>query len=364
MKPSRRAHTERARVARRRVTLAIVGGLAVVGVLAALALTLFGDTPDSVVPASASSGGSAGREAVPSPSATGDSSETAAAVEVPSLVGRTLAEARVLLEATGVALEIVEDATRPADAVGDARIVAAQEPPPGGMLPANGALTVVVPADSAATALSAPAGAVVVIDPGHQSQGDTSPEPIGPGSDQGKPRVTGGTTGVVTRVPEYEVVLQIATNLKTRLESAGVTVVMTRTTNDVDVSNAERAQIANDAKADLLVRVHADGAVDATRAGISTLYPAGNSWIEPISADSLRAARTIHEAVVASTGAISLGTVPRDDLTGFNWSSVPSVLVECGFMTNPVEDRLLSSPHYQDKLAQGMAEGIVGFLGE
>ncbi|MFU8890723.1 MAG: N-acetylmuramoyl-L-alanine amidase [Anaerosomatales bacterium] len=38
------------------------------------------------------------------------------------------------------------------------------------------------------------------------------------------------------------------------------------------------------------------------------------------------------------------------------------MLLECGFMTNPVEDRLLSSPHYQDKLAEGMASGIIAFL--
>jgi len=50
------------------------------------------------------------------------------------------------------------------------------------------------------------------------------------------------------------------------------------------------------------------------------------------------------------------------DLSGFNWSTVPTVLVECGFLSNPVEDRLLASPHYQDKLATGIADGVMAYL--
>ncbi len=108
---------------------------------------------------------------------------------------------------------------------------------------------------------------VVCIDPGHQKRSNMSAEPIGPGSDEGKPKVTGGTTGVKTRLPEHEVTLQISMNLKERLEEAGVKVVMTRTTNDVDVSNSERAAIANKAKADLFVRIHADGSPDQKKSG-------------------------------------------------------------------------------------------------
>ena len=72
--------------------------------------------------------------------------------------------------------------------------------------------------------------------------------------------------------------LQIATNLKSRLEADGVTVVMTRTTNDVNLSNAERAQFANAAGADLLIRIHADTSTDASLCGQYTLYPAKNAW--------------------------------------------------------------------------------------
>lgn len=250
------------------------------------------------------------------------------------------------------------------DAVGDARIVLDQDPHAGAVVDAGTTVRVRVPAGSTAPASRSIAGAVVVIDPGHQSRGDSAPEPVGPGAQESKPRVTGGTTGTLTRIPEYEVVLQISMNLKARLEAAGATVLLTRTTNDVNLSNSERAAVANDAGADLFVRIHADGNVDSSRAGISTLYPGENQWTGPIAAQSMRAATLVQEAVVASTGAASLGTVPRTDLAGFNWSRVPAVLVECGFMTNPVEDRLLASPNYQDKLAAGIATGITAFLNE
>ena len=312
-----------------------------------------GERPASSAPAGAT-GFSAGTE----------EATVAAGVEVPQLSGRTLAEAQVLLEALGLGVEIVEDAAVLADAVGDARIVGDQTPAPGFVGPAGATVTLVVPACSLSPGTSIASGSVVVIDPGHQSRGDSATEPIGPGATQRKPRVTGGTTGVVTRLPEYEVVLQIAMNLKARLERAGVRVVMTRTTNDVNISNAERAEMANDAAADLFVRIHADGSMDPEHAGITVLHPVSNRWTSEIAGPSERAARKIHDALVAATGASSRGIVARDDLAGFNWSRVPTVLVECGFLTNPVEDRLLSSPHYQDRLAEGMASGILSYLSE
>lgn len=306
---------------------------------------------------------SASNSATQTASVAGSSTDSSAtvSVEMPALVDRTLAEARVLLDAMGVTVSVEHDPALPIDAMGDARMVARQQPAAGTLLAPGAAVTVVVAgADERAKTVSG----VVVIDPGHQSRGDSAPEPIGPGSSQTKPRVTGGTTGIETRIPEYEVVLQIATNLQARLEAAGVTVVMTRTTNDVNISNAERAAVANEAGADLFLRIHADGDVDSTQAGISTLYPAKNQWAGPIASRSLVAATSLHGAVIASTGAASRGMVARGDLSGFNWSRVPAVLVECGFLTNPVEDRLLTSPHYQDKLAEGMAAGIVEFLGQ
>lgn len=104
---------------------------------------------------------------------------------------------------------------------------------------------------------------VVVIDPGHQRIGDNSKEPIGPGATEQKAKVTTGATGVSTGQTEAELNLKVGLLLQKELENRGYSVIMTRTTNDVNISNSERAAIANNANADVFVRIHADS-VDAS----------------------------------------------------------------------------------------------------
>jgi N-acetylmuramoyl-L-alanine amidase len=203
---------------------------------------------------------------------------------------------------------------------------------------------------------------VVCIDPGHQAQANLDGEPIGPGATDTKPKVTGGATGTVTGQPEHELVLAVSLLLAERLEAAGVKVVMTRTTANVDISNSERAAVANEAKADLFVRVHADGNTDAKVHGLSTLYPAGNEWVKPIASESKAAATTIHRAVLDVTKASDRGVIERSDLSGFNWCRVPAVLLECGFLSNAEEDRLLATSAYRAKLADGIAQGVMAYL--
>lgn len=283
-------------------------------------------------------------------------------VEVPSVLHRRVSEARVLIEAAGLVVVIEEDVVVTGPESGEEREVLSQEPAPGTLAEPGELVVLSVPAVASSDDLSG-SQYVVCIDPGHQSRSDTDREPIGPGSEETKDRIRGGTTGVSTGIPEYEVTLQISMNLKERLEAAGVRVVMTREANDVNVSNAERAKIANEAGADLFVRVHCDGSPDSEACGISTLHPASNQWTGPIVAPSENAAQLVQDSMVSATGAESRGIVARDDITGFNWSEVPAILVECGFMSNPVEDKLLSSAHYQDKLAAGITSGILEYLG-
>ncbi len=157
--------------------------------------------------------------------------------------------------------------------------------------------------------------------------------------------------------------LAVSLKVKERLERYGVTVVMTRTTANVDISNAQRARLASDAGADLLLRVHADSSTNAGVRGISTLYPGGNDWVAPISAESLRAAGLVQREMLASTGAQDRSLSERSDIAGFNWATVPSILVEVGFMSNPAEDKLLSDASYQGKIADGITRGVLEYLG-
>jgi N-acetylmuramoyl-L-alanine amidase len=217
----------------------------------------------------------------------------------------------------------------------------------------------VKPASKPATAK--PSGFVVVIDAGHQGHADNRLEPIGPGSKTRKPAVASGTAGVVTRVDESVINLKVALRLRDVLAAAGVKVIMIRTTQNVDIPNSKRAQIANAAHAGLFIRLHCDGVNSRSTHGLLTLVPSRNAWTGPILSASARAGRDLHHAALAATGAFDRGITPRSDMSGFNWSKVPSVIVEMGVMSNPAEDRLLSTSAYEQKLASGIAKGVLAF---
>lgn len=205
-------------------------------------------------------------------------------------------------------------------------------------------------------------GFVIAIDAGHQAYGNSDTEPIGPGASETKAKVTSGTSGVTTGTPEHEVNLAVALLLRDELEARGATVVMIRETADVDISNSERAAIANDANADLFVRLHCDGSESSSSNGFSTLVPGLNDWTAAIVEESAVAASYVQAAAVAATGAADLGIVERTDLSGFNWCEVPTILCEMGFLTNAEEEAKLIDPDYQALLAQGIAQGISDYL--
>ncbi|MBR0427791.1 MAG: N-acetylmuramoyl-L-alanine amidase [Clostridia bacterium] len=98
----------------------------------------------------------------------------------------------------------------------------------------------------------------IVIDPGHQARGDSSKEPIGPGASETKAKVTTGATGIYTKQQESELALKVALLLEKELKQEGYNVIMTRKTNNINISNSQRAKIANNAKADAFIRIHAD----------------------------------------------------------------------------------------------------------
>jgi N-acetylmuramoyl-L-alanine amidase len=211
-----------------------------------------------------------------------------------------------------------------------------------------------------------PATVTIVIDPGHDRYANLHTEPIGPGSSIYKIKDGGGTSGVVTGQSEASVNLRIGLRLRTLLRSAGgIRVVMTRTTTCcVSMGNIARARIANRAGAALFLRIHADGSTDHSQAGTSTLYPAVHvGWTDDIAGRSLRAAKAIQPRLVRALGWPNRGLVARGDLTGFNWSNVPAVLVEVGFLTNPGEDRgLATSANKVDSAAWGLRRGVIAYL--
>jgi N-acetylmuramoyl-L-alanine amidase len=204
---------------------------------------------------------------------------------------------------------------------------------------------------------------LVMIDPGHQRVGNNEPESVGPDTRETKAKVSSGTVGVRTKKPEYVLNLEVSLLIKAELVRRGINVAMTRETHDVDISNKQRADMANEAGAALVVRIHADGDASANTKGFSVLYPsAAQTTVKPIASESKQAAGYLLAGLQQATGQKGRGLSARDDLSGFNWSKVPVALVEIGFMTNPEEDELMSKAAYQQKLAIVIADGIEQFL--
>jgi N-acetylmuramoyl-L-alanine amidase len=205
-------------------------------------------------------------------------------------------------------------------------------------------------------------GFVVVIDAGHQAKADLRLEPVGPGSKVMKARVSGGATGRVTHNPESKITLAVALRLEKLLLARGLAVVMVRRRQSVDISNVQRAQIANRAQADLFLRIHLDGIDDTRTSGTSMQYPATNKWTKSSAKRSKSAAVTVQRYLVKSLGLKNRGLVARGDLAGFNWCRGPSILPELAFMSNAHDDRYMAGATGQQRAALGLTNGVVAFF--
>lgn len=220
------------------------------------------------------------------------------------------------------------------------------------------------PADTAAGG-SAGNGHIVCLDAGHQQAGISEQEPNGPGSSVMKAKLTTGTQGCATGIPEHQLNLTIALGLKQELINRGYQVVMIRETADCPQSNAERAQTANNSGAEIFVRIHANSSDNPDVAGAQFYAPSpANPYM---SADLVTASNTLSgvmlEAYCAATGFTNRGLLQDDGMTGINWCTIPVTIAEMGFMSNPTEDQNMADPSYQALMVQGLANGIDAYFG-
>jgi N-acetylmuramoyl-L-alanine amidase len=176
---------------------------------------------------------------------------------------------------------------------------------------------------------------VVVIDPGH---GGPDPGAVG-----------------ISGLQESGTVLDIGRRVQAGLEKSGVQVVMTRTTNDVDVDLQPRVDLAERANATVFVSIHANS-ISLSRPDISGLetyyYQSG-----------LDLARTIHRNVLQGTGIEDRG-VRSARFYVLRRTSMPSVLVEVGFVTGRSDAARLTDSAYRQRMADSIARGILEYLGQ
>lgn len=205
----------------------------------------------------------------------------------------------------------------------------------------------------------APQKKLIVIDAGHQAKGNYDQEPVGPGATELKAKVSSGTQGVSTNLEEYRLNLMVSQKLQQILENRGYEVVMIRTTHDVDISNAERAQIANELCAGAFIRIHANSSDNPQTNGILTICQTKeNPYNGDLYNSSYLLSQVVLDEMVASTGAKRLYIWETDTMSGINWCQVPVTIVEMGFMSNIAEDEKMATDAYQELLALGIANGI------
>jgi N-acetylmuramoyl-L-alanine amidase len=196
------------------------------------------------------------------------------------------------------------------------------------------------PSDPAA-APTAPAGQKwrVVLDAGH---GGTDP----------------GASGQ-SATPEKTITRAIAQRVAKLIE-ASCQHTFTRT-EDQPLAASDRVTMANVAlKGDVLVSIHVGASASKTASGFEFFCPMGTG--DANSSRGLALARSISNGMAQSTGATPRG-VYQAPCRIFTNLQVPGVLVEVGFITNPTEEKLLVNAEYQEKLAQGIANGIVAYAG-
>lgn len=204
---------------------------------------------------------------------------------------------------------------------------------------------------------------LIVIDAGHQRYGNNDPEPIGPGAKETKAKVTSGATGVNTRKMESQINLEVGLKLKDKLEACGYQVIMVRTSQDIDLSNSERAKIANDNKAGAFIRLHCNSADSSNAKGALTIAPSRNNpFCSQIASSSQALSKSILDNLCNETGAKNRGVMISDNMSGINWCQVPVTIVEMGFLSNPEEDALLSDTSYQTKIVTGIVKGINEYM--
>ena len=154
-------------------------------------------------------------------------------------------------------------------------------------------------------------------------------------------------------VLEDEINLQISQKIEAKLKAKGVQVKMSRY-DDTYLSLTQRSRMANNWGSDIFVSIHQNSATSSSANGIETYYYSSRQ-------DSRELATEIQNDLIKATNAVNRG-VKTANYSVIQTARMSSNLVECGFISNPTEAKNLSSSSYQDKVAEGIVNGIMEYL--
>lgn len=206
-------------------------------------------------------------------------------------------------------------------------------------------------------------GPVVVIDAGHQNKENIRKEPAGPESSRMSQKMEAGAVGSFLGIRECDVTLAIAEKTKQVLTERGYQVIMTRESNDVNMSWAERARLAEKSGADALIHIHAHSQESTSVTGVlASCQSSGNPYNGDLASESYALSSCIAGSVSQAAGAKNRGVKQTDTSSEINWSQVPVTALETGFLSNQQEELLLSQEEYQSRIAVGIADGLDQFF--
>lgn len=195
-------------------------------------------------------------------------------------------------------------------------------------------------------------GLVIVIDPGHQEITSSGMENCASWIGSEKPRCTSGAVGVSTGVYEYELTLRYSQMIGTYLEQKGATVIYTREENTVDISNQERAQIANDNNADIFLRIHTDAANDSKTSGVMVYIPDTGDY----TSSSVSRGERLGNLVAEAEGFEFINLRKTNQYTGLNYANqIPSFQLCLGYLSNSDDETVLISEENMVNVAYAIA---------
>ena len=207
---------------------------------------------------------------------------------------------------------------------------------------------------------------VVFIDPAKQIYADKTPEALFPGGDaekEGKPRMSGAYIGTGTGHFEYDVTMEVAELLKKELELRGYTVILSRAAGTASISNSERAVAGNHSDAEVMIRLTASGSSNRETNGVFGLIASAKNPTNSASyQDSFYLANSLVTETCTNAESTRLGIYQTDRMVFLNYARKPTAVIQLGFLSNEEEDKKLSDSAYQEKLAEGLANGVDSYF--